>query len=72
MFEFRVPHRASLCNGPSRRDFLHVGALSCIGLSLPQLVRAAADGGVRPGHEKRSSIMIFNLGAPSHLDLWDM
>ena len=72
MFEFRVPHRAGLCGGPSRRDFLHVGALSAIGLSLPQLVRAAAEGGLRPGHEKRSCIMIFNLGAPSHLDLWDM
>jgi len=51
MFEFRVPQPARLCTGPSRRDFLHVGALSAIGLSLPQLARAAAEGGVRPGHE---------------------
>ena len=72
MFEFQAPRHAALCGGASRRDFLHAGALSCVGLSLPQLARASAEGGVRPGHEKRSCIMIFNLGAPSHIDLWDM
>jgi hypothetical protein len=76
MFEFQVPAargRAVLCGrGPSRRDFLHVGALSGLGLSLPQYVRAAAEGRVRPGHENRSCILIFNLGGPSQLDLWDM
>jgi len=76
MFEFQVPdarERARLCgHGRSRRDFLHAGALSAIGLSLPQYARAAAEGKVRPGHEKRSCIMIFNLGGPSQQDLWDM
>ena len=76
MFDFLAesPHdRARLCGaGRSRREFLQIGALSAIGLSLPQYVRAAAEGQVKPGHEKRSCIMIFNLGAPSHLDLWDM
>jgi hypothetical protein len=76
MFEFqatRPGQRALLCgNGPTRRDFLHVGALAAVGLSLPQYVRAASEGKVRPGHEKRSCIMIFNLGGPSQLDLWDM
>lgn len=76
MLEFQVPAargRAVLCGrGPSRRDVLHVGALSAIGLSLPQYLRAAAEGRVRPGHERRSCILIFNLGGPSQLDLWDM
>ena len=76
MFEFHAasPHdRAWLCGrGPTRRDFLQVGALSAVGLSLPQYARAAAEGKVRPGHENRSCIMIFNLGGPSHIDLWDM
>jgi hypothetical protein len=73
MFEFRsAADRAWLCGGPRRRDFLHAGALSAIGLSLPQYARAAAEGRVRPGHEDRSCIMIFNLGGPSHIDLWDM
>ncbi|MFM8892064.1 MAG: DUF1501 domain-containing protein, partial [Planctomycetia bacterium] len=76
MFEFRVPRaggRAVLCgSGPTRRDVLHAGALAAVGLSLPQYARAAAEGKVRPGCEKRSCIMIFNLGGPSSLDLWDM
>ncbi|MFN6189550.1 MAG: DUF1501 domain-containing protein [Planctomycetia bacterium] len=76
MFEFRVARpgeRALLCgSGPTRRDFLHVGALAAVGLSLPQYARAASEGKVRPGCEKRSCIMIFNLGGPSNMDLWDM
>jgi hypothetical protein len=74
MFSFLAPKpRALLCGGgPTRRDFLHAGALSAIGLSLPQYARAAAEGHVRPGHENRSCIMLFNLGGPSHIDLWDM
>jgi hypothetical protein len=74
MFEFRSPrNRALLCGpGPSRRDFLQVGSLAAVGLSLPQYARAAAEGKVRPGCEDRSCIMIFNLGGPSHIDLWDM
>ena len=72
MLDLLAPARAGLCQGRTRRDFLQVGSLSAIGLSLPQLARAAAEGRVGPGHDKRSCIMIFNLGAPSHLDLWDM
>ncbi|MFM7249730.1 MAG: DUF1501 domain-containing protein [Planctomycetaceae bacterium] len=72
MLDFLAPGRAGLCGGASRREFLQVGALSAIGLSLPQAARAAAEGRQRPGHENRSCIMIFNLGGPSHVDLWDM
>ena len=76
VFEFRATtpgDKASLCGAArARRDFLQVGALAAVGLSLPQYVRAASEGMVKPGHENRSCIMIFNLGAPSHIDLWDM
>lgn len=76
MFDFLAPDprdRARLCGGGrSRREFLQVGALAAIGLSLPQLLRAREAGAVRPGFDRRSCIMIFNLGGPSHLDLWDM
>jgi len=75
MFELLASRsdRAILCGrGPRRRDLLHAGALAAVGLSLPQYARAAAEGRVRPGHENRSCIMIFNLGGPSQLDLWDM
>jgi len=77
MFDFLAPtpdDRANLC-GPgrhTRREFLQVGALSAIGLSLPQLLRAEKAGLAKPGNDKRSCIMIFNLGGPSQLDLFDM
>ncbi|HEY5312277.1 MAG TPA: DUF1501 domain-containing protein, partial [Pirellulales bacterium] len=63
---------AHTCDGISRRDFLEVGALGAIGLSLADLVAAQAQGAVSKGHDNRSCIMIFNLGAPSQLDTWDM
>lgn len=76
MFDFLAESprdRAVLC-GPahSRREFLQVGALSALGLSLPQLLAAQSSGLTRPGSDNKSCIMIFNLGGPSHLDLWDM
>lgn len=65
--------RARLCGGGlSRREFLQVGALGAIGLSLPQALRAKEAGLVKPGKENAACIMIFNLGGPSHIDLWDM
>lgn len=63
---------AHTCNGVKRRDFLQVGALGAIGLSLPQWAAAKESGRVEDGHDERSCIMIFNLGAPSQIDTWDM
>ena len=59
------------CNGIPRRDFLQVGVLGAAGLSLASYVRAQKQGVVAPGHDERSCIMIFNLGAPSQLDTFD-
>ncbi len=64
--------QASTCNGTTRRDFLQVGMLGAIGFGLPQWCAAQAAGAVKPGSGDRSCIMIFNLGAPSNIDLWDM
>lgn len=76
MFDFLASSprdRARLCGGGhSRREFLQIGSLAALGLSLPQYLRAKSEGAVKPGHDKRSCIMIFNLGGPSHIDLWDM
>jgi Protein of unknown function (DUF1501) len=60
------------CDGLTRRDFLQAGALGAIGLSLVDLLSAKAQGRVAADHDERSVIMIFNLGAPSQLDTWDM
>lgn len=72
MLTFTGQGKAVTCNGITRRDFLQVGALGAIGLSLPQYFAAQAAGAVKPGHENRACVMIFNLGAPSQLDTFDM
>lgn len=63
---------AKTCNGASRRDFLQVGSLGAAGLSLSGYLQAKEQGHVAAGHDERSCIMIFNLGAPSQLDTFDM
>ncbi len=61
---------ARLCSGPSRRDFLHAGAISSLGLSLPSFLRAKE---AAPGKDNDiNCIMLFLLGGPSHLDTWDL
>jgi len=63
------------CSGVTRRDFLQAGTLGALGLSMADLARAETTtkaAGAKPGNDKRSVIMIFNLGAPSQLDTWDM
>lgn len=62
---------AHTCDGVTRRDFLQIGALGAIGLSLPQWVVAQEQGAIKPEHDDRSCIMIFNLGAPSQMDTFD-
>jgi len=64
--------QAQTCDGVSRRDFLQVGALGAIGLALPELLAQQSAGAVAKNHDERSVILIFNLGAPSQLDCWDM
>jgi hypothetical protein len=68
---------AHTCDGISRRDFLQVGALGAVGFALPDLLaarqlQAATKGKKDDKYDDRAVIMIFNLGAPSQLDTWDM
>ncbi len=72
MLTFTSRASAQTCNGVTRRDFLQVGTLGAIGLGLPQYLQAMDRGAVDPSKNKRSCIMIFNLGAPSQLDTFDM
>ncbi|HVR35058.1 MAG TPA: DUF1501 domain-containing protein [Methylomirabilota bacterium] len=60
------------CDGITRRDFLQVGALGAIGLTWSKFAALQAMGAVSPSKSDRSAIMIFNLGAPSQLDTFDM
>src|SRR5688500_6277603 len=70
----KVTGRGSIttCDGITRRDFLQVGTLGTIGLSLSQLAALKAAGAVAKGNDEKAVIMIFNLGAPSQVDTWDM
>lgn len=72
MLDFKGQGKAYTCSGTTRRDFLKVGSLGAIGLSLPQYLWAKEHGAVDQGADDRSCIMIFNLGAPSQLDTFDM
>lgn len=63
--------KTTTCDGRTRRDFMQVGALGAIGLSLPQYLAAKEQAG-QSANDDRACIMIFNLGAPSQLDTFDM
>src|SRR5262245_49975838 len=58
------------CDRVSRRNFLHLGGLAMGGLSLPQLLRAEAQAGIR--HSHKSVIMVFLSGGPPHQDMVDL
>jgi len=60
------------CDGAQRREFLQVGVLGALGFSLANYERLMADEAVKKDAKDRSCIMIFNLGAPSQIDLFDM
>jgi hypothetical protein len=72
MWDIRGRGTATTCNGTTRRDFLKVGSLGAIGFSLADFFAAKAAGNVSAADDGRSAIMIFNLGAPSQLDTFDM
>jgi len=58
------------CDGISRRNFLKIGALGLGGLTLPQLLQAESQSGIRRSH--KAVIMIFLPGGPSHQDIFDL
>jgi hypothetical protein len=58
------------CDRVSRRSFLQIGGLALGGLSLPQLLRAESQSGVRRSH--KAVIMIFLSGGPPHQDMVDL
>jgi hypothetical protein len=59
------------CDGLRRRDFLHAGSLSFLGLGLTQFFGLKAFGAVDTKKDT-NCIMLFLVGGPSQLDTWDM
>jgi hypothetical protein len=72
MIRLDAKRPARFCDGLTRRDFLHAGALAPLGFGLPQFFATTA----RAGDRKRSDdgvncIMLFLVGGPSHIDTFD-
>jgi uncharacterized protein (DUF1501 family) len=73
MFHLSTGTRGSDCTGATRRDFLRVGGLSALGLSLANFFRlqqAAADTPARP-RSNINCILLWMQGGPSHIDTLD-
>jgi hypothetical protein len=62
--------RPRLCDGPTRREWLCVGGLSSLGLSLPGLL-AARESAPRKSGKARACILLFHLGGPPQQETWD-
>jgi hypothetical protein len=58
------------CDGVSRRDFLHLGLLTTLGVSLADVLRLQAAEGAAT-RRANSCILIWLDGGPSHLDTFD-
>lgn len=64
------------CNGVKRRDFLRLGGLSALGLSLPELLQAqAAQAGAVPTSAKtgraKNVLLVYLGGGQTHHDTYD-
>ena len=67
------------CEETCRRDWLKVGSLGALGLSLPGLLasqttslsKTETPSGKTFGRAK-SCIVLFMFGAPAHKDIWDL
>jgi hypothetical protein len=71
MIQLDADKPVHFCDGLKRRDFLHAGALSFLGLTLSDLLGLKALGAVNPNKDI-NCIMLFLVGGPSQLDTWDM
>jgi len=56
----------------NRRSFLKVGALALGGMTLPGLLQARARGAQSPTSFRKSVILIWQAGGPSHIDMYDL
>jgi hypothetical protein len=77
MFDVVMGRGQARCDGVSRRDFLRVGGLGALGLSLPRALEAAArtpapasTGTAAP--RAKSVILVFLGGGLSHHDSFDL
>src|SRR6185436_16123351 len=62
------------CDGVTRREALRVGALSALGLTLPDLLQAQAANAAVSGKPSSdvNCILIFQAGGSSQLETFDL
>src|SRR5687768_17458363 len=65
------------CDGVSRRSFLSIGVMALGGLSMPDLLAAAASsapakGPASGGLGHKAVIMVYMPGGPPHQDMYDL
>src|ERR1035437_595408 len=71
MFRLDANKKVHFCDGVTRRDFLHAGALGMLGLTLPEFFSLKAAGSVSEDKDV-NCIQLMLVGGPSQLDTWDM
>src|ERR1051325_2245441 len=64
-------HGAPLCDGITRRDWLRIGGLGMLGLTLPNLLAARAQAGRGEAGRAKSCIVMCFLGGPPQHETWD-
>src|SRR5215475_8477284 len=71
MIRLDADRAVEFCDGFRRRDFLHAGSLSALGLGLSHMFGLKAAGAVDKSKDN-NCIMMMLVGGPSQLDTWDM
>jgi hypothetical protein len=57
--------------GLARREALRIGGLTALGLNLPDALRAQAEAAVA-GRRDVNCVLLWMLGGPSHIDMYDL
>jgi hypothetical protein len=60
------------CERFHRRDFLTLGSVSLLGLSLADLLRLEAPGAAGQGAKASGVILVWLAGGPATIDMWDL
>jgi hypothetical protein len=71
MFRLDADKKVHFCDGVTRRDFLHAGALGFMGFTLPEFFSFKATGAVQ-NDKDIDCIQLMLVGGPSQMDTWDM